>query len=701
MFKLKTFWKNTQLRNILRSFVLLFLLPFVLITGLILSNLSASFSQQAMQEQLLRTEQAMDTLSNWLVSFDQILAQLVGDNDLNRDKLHLYSEQNALQHRLRLMTAAHNGLKNVWYQLPDEAGFLSGGDSISIERLNDHRYYTEESFNGESTIYHQLLNGSVLSVYDRYGAQHCLLYPVFINTRGVNERTMIIFELAMDAITNELETLFGSYPGQVRLRAADGRTLTQSSNDYQAEYAAPLPCTQSMGQPYAKWMDFRGGLFQPEATILTSVSSKQWAIDLICVNNLMSNFQTMQSVTFMLMAVFALGCCVCLVLTIRLYKPIRSLRNSLSNATDLSDMAEADDYDYIESSIELINSDNRQLRKLLNDHTQQAQNFVASMLFSGRIHSREDLSSTYAFLGSVPDTNDYQIVAADTSVISQDALLKNIRHYLMYQTTSNCCILFCFGEESVFHMEGTGISGPADNWNDIPLHCARAWFACALNQHRFTAEMCRQAIEQCGGLFVSTFEKAINEKQINGLRALLDDITAERLYQHICALAAAILQWLETLDKVLLDDASIFYVPASADVSGLRNVADTLLSLMEMLLQPEERENGGVLEQMHQYIAKHYDTPDFSIKQMASDFSMSISALSSYFKSHTGLLLSDYITEMKMKKAMHLLEFSNLSIQEVGISIGYLNVTSFIRRFQQLNHMSPKEYRSKKLAEKN
>lgn len=699
MFKLKTFWKNTQLRNILRSFVLLFLLPFVLITGLILSNLSASFSQQAMQEQLLRTEQAMDTLSNWLVSFDQILAQLVGDNDLNRDKLHLYSEQNALQHRLRLMTAAHNGLKNVWYQLPDEAGFLSGGDSISIERLNDHRYYTEESFNGESTIYHQLLNGSVLSVYDRYGAQHCLLYPVFINTRGVNERTMIIFELAMDAITNELETLFGSYPGQVRLRAADGRTLTQSSNDYQAEYADPLPCTQSMGQPYAKWMDFRGGLFQPEATILTSVSSKQWAIDLICVNNLMSNFQTIQSVTFMLMAVFALGCCVCLALTIRLYKPIRSLRNSLSNATDLSDMAEADDYDYIESSIELINSDNRQLRKLLNDHTQQAQNFVASMLFSGRIHSYEALSTTYSFCGFILDTKHYRIVVADTSMIPEETLLCSSR-YLFYQTTSHHCMLFCSGEGVLSFPSGVGTSGPTDDWNAIPLHCAKAWYACTLNQNDFSSESCQQVIEQTDDVFVSAFRNALNENQINGLRSLMAALPSEQLYSYTCALAGSILQWMETLDSMLLDDASVFYVPVSASTSELRSINNTLLSLMEVLLSPEEREGGDTLDQMHQYIAKHYDSPDFSIKQMASDFSMSISALSSYFKNHTGLLLSEYITEMKMKKAMHLLEFSNLSIQEVGLSIGYLNVTSFIRRFQQLKQMSPKEYRSKQLSKR-
>lgn len=700
MFKLKSVWNNTHLRNILRYFVFLFILPFILITGLILNNLSDSFSQQAMQEQLLRTEQAMDTLSNWLVSFDQILAQLVGDNELNRDKLHLYSEQNALQHRLRLMTAAHNGLKNIWYQLPEEAGFLSGGDSISIERLNDHRYYTEGISDSESTIYNQLLEGTILSVYDRYGVQHCLLYPVFINTRGITERTMIIFELSLDTITQELENLYGSYPGQVRLRTADGRTLTESSNHYQAPYAEPLPCTQSMTQSYAKWMDYHGGLFQSNATILTSVSSSQWAIDLICVNNLMSNFQTMQSVTFMLMAVFILGCCICLVLTIRLYKPIRSLRNSLSNVADISDINETDDYDYIESSIELINSDNRQLRKLLHDHTQKTQDFVASMLFSGRIHSRDDLVKTYSFCDRLPDDDQYWILAADTVSRSLDDLLSCIQNHVFYQVTAQRCVFFCPGQLSPLLPVGVGASGPSGKWEDIPLHCAKAWFACTTSQSCYSPEVCKQTILKAGDAFTAAFHRAINEQEISALRTFAMQIPASELYLQTCALAAAILQWLETLDSVLLDDASIFYVSPDASTSELRNIFDTLLSLMELLLKPEEREGGDTLEQMHQYIAKHYDTPDFSIKQMASDFSMSISALSSYFKNHTGLLLSDYITEMKMKKAMHLLEFSNLSIQEVGLSIGYLNVTSFIRRFQQVNQMSPKEYRSKQLAKK-
>lgn len=655
-----------------------------------------------MQEQLLRTEHVMDELSNWEVTFNQILTQMVGDNELSRDKLYLYSEQKALQHRLCLMTAAYTGLKNIWYQLPGKQGFLSGSDSLSLERLNHHRYYIQNPSGSDMSPYEQLYSGAILTAYDHYSAQYCLLYPVFINIRGLDERTMIIFELDQNVITQKLVLLYGSDPGQVRLRTADGRVLAESSNECRLSYGEPLPCTQSGSQAYDKRMEFCGGLFLSEPVILTSVSSSQWAIDLICVNNLMNSFQMMQSVTFLLMAVFVLGCCVCLVLTIRLYKPIRVIRNSLSNVSDISAIDETDDYDYIESSIELINSDNQQLRKSLQNHTQKTQDFIASMLFSGRIHSREELIKTYSFCEHFPGNDQYWILASDTVSHSPEDLMADIRNCMFYQATAQRCIFFCSGESVPFISEGIGASGPSSNWEDIPLHCAKAWFACTLHQAHYSHELCRRAVLEAGNEFTFTFENAVRERKLFPLRTYIIQIPASELYTQTCALAAAILQWLETLDSVLLDDASIFYVSSSASPSELHNICDALLSLMELLLKTEEeREDGDTLEQMHQYIAKHYDSPEFSIKQMANDFSMSISALSSYFKNHTGLLLSDHITEMKMKKAMYLLEFSNLSIQEVGLSIGYLNVTSFIRRFQQLNQMSPKEYRSQQLAKKN
>lgn len=699
MLNFRKFFKSVHIRKVFLSFVLVFLIPFVIITSMILQNLFDSFSRQTTQEQLLRTQQAMDDLQDWLTAFDQIVMQLVGDNELARDRLHLYSEQSNLQHRLTLMIVAHTGLKNIWYQLPNDMGFISGNDSLSVSRMNEHRYLDES--NTGRTVYERLLNGEKLSLYDRQSLQNSLFYPVFVGNGSGGGQLMIVFELKMQAITDVLENLLGTFPGKVRLRSADGQMLTAIANQYDGEFASPLACTQTISEPYAVWSECRGGMLQGEHVIFTSVAAQQWAIDLISVNNLMGSFQVMQSVTLMLMLVFVLGCLVCLTLTVRLYKPIRSLRDTLSSVNDAADEALVDDYDYIESSIELISTNNRHLRRMLQEHGQKAQEFVASMLFSGRIRSREELQSTYSFCGCTPPHGPYWIVVMDAAAASAKNLEKDGLKTAFVLTAHTHVVMLCTQcDPELLPKKGLGISGPSEDWTDIPLHCARAWFACTMGTVCFDAERCRTTALNGGETLHDAFQTVLAERKPDALREVRQHFSSDNWYVQTCALAALILEWMEECDRVPLDDASLFFIPPKATDAECRNTYDALLSLLDLRLEPEEGENGDMLEQMYQYIARHYDTPDFSIKQMASDFSMSISGLSAYFKNRAGALLSDYITGMKMKKAMQLLEFSNLSIQEVGLAIGYLNVNSFNRRFQQLYDISPKEYRAERLAGK-
>ena len=58
--------------------------------------------------------------------------------------------------------------------------------------------------------------------------------------------------------------------------------------------------------------------------------------------------------------------------------------------------------------------------------------------------------------------------------------------------------------------------------------------------------------------------------------------------------------------------------------------------------------------------------------------------------------LATYIAEMKMEKAKFLLKKTSMSINDISLSVGYYNVNSFIRRFQQRISISPREYRSAK-----
>lgn len=700
---IKKTYRSFHARKLFRYFAALFVVPFVLITLLILNNLFTSFSQQAMKEQLSSTSRALEHLQIWTDAFRRIVAQLVGDDSLDPNSLSAFSGQSALQTKLRLLTASHSGLEYIWYKLPEEDRFLSGDDSLSIDRLNANRFTVPEDLASGKTLYDTLLAGEVVVSHDRYRGRDCLLFPYFFTLNA--KRTMLVFELCVENIRSDLQGLWGNSRGMVRLRSSSGRTLLYLPDGYEGAFTAAATCPQGMSEPFATLAQYQGSLPNGQLIISTSAAARDWAIDLVCINNLVSRFRVMQSVALLLMAVFLLGCCVCIVLTVRLYKPIRSIRACISGASSLPDEAYEDDYDYIESSIELINSDNRQLRTALHAHTEKAREFVSSMLFSGHIKSLEEFQSVYGFCGYVPTKSPYRILALDTSLEPARRLLGTLRaadRIRLALSTGVHCTVFCDSEplSDLSRLpQGAGLSLPSTELAQAPLLCAQAWFSLSMQQPVFSPDLCALALSAAPAC-EEAFRIACERGDVSGLLTPAETLELSDLSAYTRALAACLLQHIEVREDVTLDDPSVFHIPSSASASELESDLLALAALLASLIQPDEREEEDLLGQMYHYIAKQFDAPNFSIKQMACDFSMSISALSSYFKSHAGVLLSDYITEMKIKKAMQLLEFSNLSIQEVGLSIGYFNVNSFARRFHQMTNMTPREYRSLHAAPK-
>ena len=64
------------------------------------------------------------------------------------------------------------------------------------------------------------------------------------------------------------------------------------------------------------------------------------------------------------------------------------------------------------------------------------------------------------------------------------------------------------------------------------------------------------------------------------------------------------------------------------------------------------------------------------------------------FKRRTGMTISDYVTNLKIEKAMDLLRNTNLSTQEIVQEIGNADVSGFIRLFKQKTGMTPSQYRN-------
>jgi AraC-like DNA-binding protein len=99
------------------------------------------------------------------------------------------------------------------------------------------------------------------------------------------------------------------------------------------------------------------------------------------------------------------------------------------------------------------------------------------------------------------------------------------------------------------------------------------------------------------------------------------------------------------------------------------------------------------ISQIKQLLMENYLSSDFSITLLADHFHVSIAYMSYLFKKKTNLNLSDYVWELRLEKAKELLITTDMPIDDISVTIGYLNSSSFRRKFKQTTNISPSQYR--------
>lgn len=92
------------------------------------------------------------------------------------------------------------------------------------------------------------------------------------------------------------------------------------------------------------------------------------------------------------------------------------------------------------------------------------------------------------------------------------------------------------------------------------------------------------------------------------------------------------------------------------------------------------------------YIREHL-TENLNVEQMAEDLYISRSYLSTKFKKETGMTLTSYIQEQKIKKAKEYLKSTDKSVLEISTFLGFSSQGYFQNVFKRRTGMTPREYR--------
>lgn len=89
-----------------------------------------------------------------------------------------------------------------------------------------------------------------------------------------------------------------------------------------------------------------------------------------------------------------------------------------------------------------------------------------------------------------------------------------------------------------------------------------------------------------------------------------------------------------------------------------------------------------------------YDpSADLSLHALAKEQSVSAGYLSAVFKRETGVTLSQYIRDRRIKLAERLLKTTHLQVQTVSLRCGIMDVQYFCKLFKAATGKTPKEYR--------
>jgi len=154
---------------------------------------------------------------------------------------------------------------------------------------------------------------------------------------------------------------------------------------------------------------------------------------------------------------------------------------------------------------------------------------------------------------------------------------------------------------------------------------------------------------------------------------------------------------LQNLHELLYESAeknSGSHTPYSADIA-----LASLLLISRLATQVITKSSAGTstelyVRQAKKYISGHFDNPDdISISQLAEKIRISPAYLQRLFKSETGMTITEYITEMRMKKAKNLLRNTDMSIVDAAVNAGLGSRQRLTQLFTEQEGMSPGQYR--------
>lgn len=108
--------------------------------------------------------------------------------------------------------------------------------------------------------------------------------------------------------------------------------------------------------------------------------------------------------------------------------------------------------------------------------------------------------------------------------------------------------------------------------------------------------------------------------------------------------------------------------------------------------QPKSFDKLNFIEKMEFIILENLQNPQFSVEQLSERLNTSRSSLHRKLKKDTNQSVTEFIREMRLKKAIELMKTKKYNLDEIGFYVGYNSHSYFTRSFKKMYGKTPKEF---------
>lgn len=100
------------------------------------------------------------------------------------------------------------------------------------------------------------------------------------------------------------------------------------------------------------------------------------------------------------------------------------------------------------------------------------------------------------------------------------------------------------------------------------------------------------------------------------------------------------------------------------------------------------------LARVKRFVDSHYGDP-LSLKTVAGIASLERTYFSTYFREKTGVCYRDWLSSVRVTRALELMALRNLPITDIAFDVGFQDLRTFERAFEKCTGLSPRVMRKR------